>query len=138
MGFLCQPYNLQLAATMAVAMKKASKKTMKAAMKTMKVKRVSKIAKGKYAKSLVLRGLREKTVGGLKKDGLKKNKDGKVVSKAASVKAAKAFRGSALEKWGKALKAARKALGVTGFVTLRGKTGQGKALYAKTKEIYNA
>merc|ERR1719362_434754 len=112
-------------------MRPTSMKAAMKTMKTMKVKRVSKVAKGKYAKSLVLRGLREKTSGGLKKDGLKKNKDGKVVSKAASVKAAKAYRGSALEKWMKALKAARKALGVTGFVALNGKTAQGKALYAK-------
>merc|ERR1712007_15160 len=100
-------FNHRFVATMAVAMKKAAamkamkamktapmKAAMKAAMKTMKakkVKKVSKIAKGKMARSVVFRGLREKTVGGLKKDGLKKNKGGKVVSKKSSVAASKRF-----------------------------------------------
>merc|ERR1712238_319073 len=44
-----------------------------------KAMKVSKIGRGKLAKSLVFRGAREKTVGGLSKDKLTKNKDGRVV-----------------------------------------------------------
>ena len=44
-------------------------------------KRVSKVAKGKLAKNSVFRGTKERTVGGLKKQNLVKNKRGKVVSK---------------------------------------------------------
>merc|ERR1740121_1354538 len=96
-------------------------------------KTISKIAKGKRAKSLVFRGSKAKTSGGLTKDSLKKSKTGKVVSKKSSVGAAKRFRGSKFEKWVKATQAARKALGVTGFVAVGGKTAQGKAIYAKAK-----
>merc|ERR1712141_493374 len=99
---------------------------------------MGKIAKGRYAKSMVLRGFKEKTSGGLKKDALIKNKRGKVVSKKASAVGLKRYRGSKLEKWTKAVQAARKALGVTGFVALNGNTAQGKAVYAKTKALYTA
>merc|ERR1712224_297811 len=49
------------------------------AMKAMKKKSVSKIGKGSHAKSMVLRGSKEKTVGGLTAKDLTKNKYGKVV-----------------------------------------------------------
>merc|ERR1739845_113410 len=63
------------------AMKKAMKKTvMKKAMKKAMKKKT--VATGKLAKLLVFRGSRVKTSGGLKKDKLTKNKDGKVVSAA--------------------------------------------------------
>merc|ERR1711992_135855 len=52
--------------------------------KAMKAKRVSKIAKGRLAKALVLRGSKEKTQGGLTKDMIIKNKRGKLVSKKQS------------------------------------------------------
>merc|ERR1712157_452882 len=118
-------------------MKKAG---MKAAMKSgmKKAMKKSKIGKGKLAKALVLRGAREKTVGGLTKAQLTKNKSGKVVSKKASERAKKNFANSALSKWNKALKAAKKELGITGFVAVGGKTAQGRALYAKTKALYKA
>merc|ERR1711957_1015085 len=63
----------------AKAMKKA--KVMKAMKKAMKK---SIIATGKLAKAMVLRGFKEKTSGGLKKDSLRKNKSGKIVSKKMS------------------------------------------------------
>merc|ERR1711977_815351 len=66
---------------MKVAMKKAAMKAMKAMKKAMKV---SKIAKGKMSKALVLRGSKVKTVGGLTAKDLSKNKYGKVVSKKKS------------------------------------------------------
>merc|ERR1711884_1550 len=88
----------------AVAMKKAGGKAMKAAMKgkamkAMKVKKVSVIAKGKRAKLAVFSGKKAKTVGGLTKATLTKNKSGKVVSKALSAGSKKRFAQSALKKW---------------------------------------
>merc|ERR1711896_124007 len=68
--------------------KKAKKKAKKAAKKPKK-KRVSKIAKGRMAYSMLLKGKKEKTVGGLTAKDLTKNKYGKVVSKKASAKAKK-------------------------------------------------
>merc|ERR1712241_100904 len=124
----------------ALAMKAAKGKAMKAAakpaMKGMKkVKKVSAIARGKYAKAAVFNGRKAKTVGGLTKDTLIKSKSGKIASKAASARGKKAFATSALKKWGAATLQARKALGITGFCPVGGKTAQGKALYAKTKAI---
>merc|ERR1712238_17138 len=123
-------------------------KTMKAAMKAkvmkkakaMKKKAMKKsvIAKGKMAKAMVMRGSKEKTSGGLKKDSLRKNSLGKIVSKKASDCAKKRFAGSAFQKWIKACQAARKELGLKGMVIMGGKTAQGRALYAKTKALYKA
>merc|ERR1719394_784735 len=118
----------------ASAMKAAS--AMKRAMK--KAKRVSVIAKGSRAKSSVFSGRKQKTVGGLTKEGLTKNKLGKVVSKKASARAKKAYAGSAIKAWADAVKAARKALGISGFVAIGGKSASGKALYAKAKSILSA
>merc|ERR1739844_224929 len=108
---------------------------MKAAMKAMGVKKVSAIARGKYARAAVFKGKKAKTVGGLTKDTLIKSKSGKIVSKAASARGKKRYAGSALKKWGDAVKAARKQLGISGFCAVGGKTAQGKALYAKAKSI---
>merc|ERR1712084_80870 len=120
------------------AMKKAMKKAaMKKAMKKKAMKK-SVIAKGKLAKAMVLRGSKVKTSGGLKKDSLKKNKAGKVVSKKRSDRSKKAFVGSALQKWGKAVQAAKKELKLKGFIIVGGKTAQGRALYAKAKALYKA
>merc|ERR1711933_429352 len=116
------------------AMKKAMKKTMKKSMKK-KAMKASKIARGKLSKALVLRGNKEKTVGGLTKDKLPPRQRGKVVSKKASTGSKKRYTGSKAEAWMKACKAARKALKITGFVAIGGKTAQGKALYAKAKAI---
>merc|ERR1719151_319362 len=99
------------------AKKAASVKSMKA-MK--KVKKVSIIAKGKRAKIAVFNGKKEKTVGGLTKATLIKNKSGKIVSKAASARSKKAFATSALKKWGDALKQARKEMGIKGFCAVNG------------------
>merc|ERR1719274_236166 len=54
-------------------------------MKVMKKKSVSKIAHGQMAKAMVLRGSKEKTVGGLTAKDLTKNKYGKIVSKEKTV-----------------------------------------------------
>merc|ERR1719335_2048370 len=100
----------------------------------MKKKAASKIARGRFAKALVLRGTKEKTTGGLKKEGLFKNKWGKVVSKKAS--AAGKQRYQHIQGWTAALAKARKELHLTGFVAVNGKTAAGRALYAKAKAHY--
>merc|ERR1711966_505647 len=115
--------------TMALpSMKQASQ-----AKRVMKSKRVSKIATGRLAKVMVLKGKKEKTSGGLRADALMKNKRGKVVSKRASAAGKKKY--SKIESWVEALMAAREALHVKGFVAVNGKTLQGKALYVKTKAL---
>merc|ERR1711957_44236 len=125
---------MALAFFMGKAMKKV--KVMKAMKK--KAMKKSVIAKGKMAKAMVMRGSKEKTGGGLKKESLRKNKGGKIVSKKASDHAKKRYAGSALQKWIKACQAARKELGLKGFQPMGGKTAQGRALYAKTKALYKA
>merc|ERR1719204_6108 len=117
-------------------MKKAAMKGsgMKKAMK--KAKKVSIVAKGTRAKSSVFSGSKQKTSGGLTKDGLMRNKLGRVVSKKASALGKKRF--ADIKAWADAVKAARKALGVSGFVAIGGKSAAGKALYAKAKTIMAA
>ncbi|CAE7194480.1 unnamed protein product, partial [Symbiodinium necroappetens] len=112
-----------------------AKTTMKAkAMKAMKKKAVSKIAMGKRAKSVVFRGSKEKTSGGLAKSQLMKNKRGKVVSKKmhAKGKTIQKF----VQRWLDSVMTARKELGIKGFCAVGGKSAQGKALYAKAKALY--
>merc|ERR1712014_346683 len=87
----------------------------------------------KAKKALILRGSKLKTQGGLKADDLMKNKRGKVVSKRQSASGKRRF--SNIESWVEATMAARKALHVTGFCAINGKTLQGKALYCKAKAI---
>merc|ERR1719334_2575592 len=77
-------------------------------------------------------------VGGLTKESLTRNKNGRVVSKKASARAKKAYTSSPIKAWADAVKAARKALGVTGFVAIGGKSAAGRALYAKAKAILSA
>merc|ERR1712023_343668 len=71
------------------AMKVMKKKAAMKAMKAMKKKSVSKIAKGRCAKAMVLRGSKAKTVGGLTAKDLYKNKRGKIVSKKQSAQGKK-------------------------------------------------
>merc|ERR1719359_1019673 len=77
------------------------------------------------SKSMVLRGSKEKTIGGLTAKDLTKNKHGKVVSKKASAKAKKS-------PWIAAVTAARSALKLKGFVAVK----KGSPLYAKAKSLY--
>merc|ERR1712118_651479 len=95
------------------AMKVMKKKAAMKAMKAMKKKAVSKIARGSHAKSMVLRGSKEKTASGLTAKDLFKNKNGKVVSK------------KVLGAWLAAVKSARKALKITGFAAIK----KGSPLY---------
>merc|ERR1711896_120655 len=98
-------------------------------MRAMKKKAVSKIAKGRMAKSVVFRGTKEKTVGGLTKSDLIRNKYGKIVSRKASLRAKK---NNFIKGWTTAVQKARKALGLKGFVAIK----KGSALYKKAKELY--
>merc|ERR1712004_920928 len=113
-----------------MGMKAAMKPAMKAAvmkaavMKAKKAMKVSNIARGKRARSVVFRGGKEKTGGGMTKDQLVKSKTGKIVSKAASARARKAYAASPLKKWADACKQARKELQISGFVAVGGKTAQ--------------
>merc|ERR1712032_449712 len=109
------------------AMKKYAVRT------AMKTKRVSKVARGKLAKALVLRGNKERTSGGLRKDGLMRNKRGKIVSKRASAMGRRRYK--QIEDWTEAVMEARDLLHVRGFLAINGKSLQGKALYVKAKLI---
>merc|ERR1719491_691906 len=71
---------------------------------------------------MVLRGSKVKTSGGLKKENLRKNKAGKIVSKAASDRAKKAYVGSPIHKWTLAVQQAKKELKMKGMVFVGGKT----------------
>merc|ERR1719312_1593841 len=116
-------------------MKKAMKVVKKAATKPKAMKkRASNIAHGKYAKASVFRGSKEKTGGGLKKSQLMKNKQGKVVSRRSHAAGKKAYKN--VQKYANAVKAARKALGIKGFVPVGGKTAKGQALWKKAKSLY--
>merc|ERR1712005_78550 len=102
---------------MGVMKKKAAMKAMKVmkkkeAMKAMKKKSVSKVAHGQMAKAMVLRGSKEKTVGGLTAKDLTKNKYGKIVSKKSSARTKKS-------PWIQAVAKARKALKITGFAAVK-------------------
>merc|ERR1719401_1405470 len=97
------------------------------AMKAMKAMKALKIARGRRSKAMVYKGAREKTAGGLKASDITKNKYGKLVSKKKSAL------GKSLA-WPKAIAAARKALGLKGFVPIN-KGPEGKALYAKAKTL---
>merc|ERR1719291_1536756 len=109
-------------------------KSMKKAMKAMKRKKAMRVSK--VAKARVMNGTKERTVGGLKKSDLTKNKQGKVVSKKSRAAGLRAYQKNGLAKFGKAVQAARKALGVKGFVPVGGKTAKGQALLKKARSLY--
>ena len=115
---------------MAKAMKAMKAMAAMKAMRAMKKKVVSKIAKGKMAKSVVFRGSKAKTASGLTKGDLIKNKRGKIVSKKSVAHGKKQF--ANIKAWTMAVQKARKALGVKGFVAIK----KGSALYKKAKEFH--
>merc|ERR1719330_990407 len=110
--------------------------SMKQSRVAMKAKKRSKVACGPRAKSMVFKGSRERTMGGLKKDDLMLNKRGKVVSKKASAQGNRRFVN--IESWLDSVMEARKALHITGFCAVNGHTLQGKALFVKTKALMKA
>ena len=94
------------------------------------MKRVSKFAKGRMAKSVVFRGTKTATTGGLTKAHLTKNKSGKIVSKKKSALGKKMY--ARIKGWTVAVTKARKFLGVKGFLAVK----KGTPLYKKAKEFY--
>merc|ERR1719350_2751240 len=116
--------------------KKSGKKSGKKGGMRKKAMKVSKIAKGKRAKSSVFRGTKSSTSGGLKKSDLTKNKNGKVVSKKASAAGKKLYQKNGLGKWTKACQQARKAMGIKGFQAIGGKTAKGQALLKKARSFF--
>eukprot|EP00413_Alexandrium_margalefii_P010993 CAMPEP_0204533898 /NCGR_PEP_ID=MMETSP0661-20131031/12557_1 /ASSEMBLY_ACC=CAM_ASM_000606 /TAXON_ID=109239 /ORGANISM="Alexandrium margalefi, Strain AMGDE01CS-322" /LENGTH=127 /DNA_ID=CAMNT_0051540303 /DNA_START=118 /DNA_END=501 /DNA_ORIENTATION=- len=111
------------------AMKAVMKKPGAKSMKTMKAMKAmkSKIARGRLSMAMVYKGRKEKTVGGLKASDITRNKYGKFVSKKRSASAKSNV-------WARAIAAARKALGLKGFVPIN-RGPEGKALYAKAKAL---
>jgi len=101
--------------------------------KSMKAKRVSVIATGRFSKALVFRGSKQKTAGGLKADDLMRNKRGKVVSKRLNAMGKRRY--TNVEDWVESVMEARQALHVKGFLAINGKSLQGKALYVKARSI---
>lgn len=100
------------------------------AMKAMKKRAPSKIAMGKMAKYMVFKGSKAKTTGGLSKGDLVKNKAGDIVSKKMQLIGKKAYKN--VKSWTDATMAARKALGLKGFVAIK----KGSPLYTKAKSLY--
>merc|ERR1712096_488822 len=101
-----------------------------------KKKVVSKLARGKYAKSIVFKGLKVKTSTGLSKSDLVRSKTGKIVSKKRSLNGKKVYQKNGLAKFNRAVFLARKALGIQGFQAVGGKTPKGIALLKKARSLY--
>mmetsp|Transcript_2621 Transcript_2621/g.4818 ORF Transcript_2621/g.4818 Transcript_2621/m.4818 type:complete len:172 (+) Transcript_2621:67-582(+) len=115
-------------------MKKPAMKVKKTVMKEAKKNtKKSKVARGRCAKLLVMRGKKEKTAGGLTRDALMRNKVGKIVSKKRSALGKRQFKH--IEEWVGSVSTARKSLKLEGFVAINGKSLQGKALYVKAKAL---
>jgi hypothetical protein len=111
-------------------MKKGSamKAKKKSAMKGMRRRKAMKVSvRGK--KWQVYKGTRAKSIGGLTKGDLTKNKQGKVVSKKKHALGKKS-------KWIQAVGAARRQLGIKGFQACGGKTAKGQALLKKARSLY--
>jgi hypothetical protein len=109
---------------------KAMKMAKMSAMKMKMAKKVSKIGKRRS----VFSGKKVKTVGGLQKKDLKKNKAGKIVSIKSSAAGKKAYK--RIQGWTSAVSKARKALGVKGFCAVGGKSAKGQALLKKARSLY--
>ena len=106
------------------------------AMKAMKAMKKTPISAA-LAKRRVFHGTMEKTPSGLTRADLKKNKNGRIVSKKKSQLGKKAA--LHLKAWTHAVKKARRELKYDDqriFVAVNGKSPQGKALYKKAKELY--
>merc|ERR1719352_1212445 len=62
-----------------------------------------------------------------------RSKSGKIVSKKSHASGKRSFNN--IKDWVSSVVAARKALQVTGFVAINGRSHQGKALYVKAKAL---
>ncbi|CAL1169049.1 unnamed protein product [Cladocopium goreaui] len=85
----------------------------------------------------VMKGLREKTSGGLTKDDLMVNKHGKIVSKKQHERGLKMF-SRYLSSWVDAVQSARSKLSILGFRPIGGRSKEGKELYMEAKKIYQS
>merc|ERR1719384_1867332 len=103
---------------------------------TSKKKAASKVASGRRAKSIVLRGTKERTRGGLRKEDLMLNKRGKAVSKKKSALGRRRY--CNVEQWVGSVMEARRVLHLKGFVAINGRTLLGKSLYARAKALYTS
>mmetsp|Transcript_29737 Transcript_29737/g.68967 ORF Transcript_29737/g.68967 Transcript_29737/m.68967 type:complete len:124 (-) Transcript_29737:70-441(-) len=92
-------------------------------------------ARARGAKASVFAGRRTKTSGGLRKEHLVKNKEGRVVAKSLSKAAAARWNKNPMRAWVEATRQARQALGIKGFVPIGGVSATGRALYAKAKQL---
>merc|ERR1719486_494 len=102
------------------------------AMKVMKSKKFSFIAKGPRAKAAVFLGLGSttKTASGFKKADLMKSKTGKIVTKRQHAAGKKAYKH--IKAWTTAVTKARKDLKLKGFVAVK----KGTPLYKAAKAIF--
>ena len=80
-------------------------------------------ATGRLARHMVWKGSKTKTVGGLTKDNMYKNKRGRIVNR----------RRLGNPDWIAACQEAKKQLGLKGFVAIK----KGTELYKRAKEIYD-
>merc|ERR1712039_176064 len=106
------------------SMRRAPKAKAKPKAKPLAMKRTSTIAKGRKAKLQVYKGTKLKTTKGLRKEDLKKNKGGKVVS----IRKSEQGKNS---KWAKATAKARELKGYTGFKAIK----RGGSFYNKAREV---
>ena len=81
----------------------------------------------------VYRGTRTRTAGGLRKEDLMRNKAGKIVSRKQHLHSKK---NKSIGNWTVAVKKARNAMNVKGFVPVGGKTAEGQALLQKAHSFY--
>merc|ERR1711981_919314 len=107
--------------------KRATKK--KAAPKKRKAKKKVSVVGKKWQ---VWKGTRARTAGGLTKADLRKSKSGKIVSKKQSDLARKRMKTGGIGRWLRAVKRARKALKLKGFVACK----KGTRFYRKARSFY--
>lgn len=105
-------------------MRRAIPRARPGAMKVMKARKVSSIAKGKKAKVAVWQGKKLKTSGGLRKENLVKSSKKKIVSAMKSQQGRNS-------KWSNATRQARAIKGYTGFKPIK----KGTSFYEQAKEI---
>lgn len=99
-----------------VMKKKTDDHEKKKTRKVMKAKKVDNVARGKRALHMVFTGSKKRTATGIKKEDIKKNKRGKLVTVRRSAAGAKAY--GNIARWVTACQKARTELGLVGFVAI--------------------
>eukprot|EP00920_Eleutheroschizon_duboscqi_P037917 GHVT01090783.1.p2 GENE.GHVT01090783.1~~GHVT01090783.1.p2 ORF type:complete len:143 (+),score=18.29 GHVT01090783.1:1753-2181(+) len=114
---------------------KKSKTPLKASKpKSVRVTKKTTRSKIRGSKRAVMAGKVQKTVGGLTKSDLTRNKSGKFVSKRKSAHGKKVFKN--IKRWNEAVQKARGVLNIKGFCAVGGKTPQGQKLLKSAREVY--